>query len=265
MHISDYISFFSLNPYFISLFYSFECNTISNYVVLSSLVFIEKNIKIKEMKKKFLPGEEGNLSVMWYLLKTWVDREEELVKEIRRAVPDDLYKECFVIYQERVWTRQQRNILHVKPLFPGCAFLTCQQSTSILSRIERIPAISLLIACGSLTILRMTEEDGKFLEKISGEEHIVKLSYVLKDEQGNICRLSEPLNDFEGKIDRIQFKKRYAMVHHRLWGEERIFVLGIILKEDFNRVFLSEGRFAGTIPAKDRFAEDTTFPVEEMA
>lgn len=201
----------------------------------------------------------------WYLLKTWTGREEELVKEIRRAVPDDLYKECFVIYQERVWTRQQRNIIHVKPLFPGCAFLTCQQPTLILSRIERIPAISLLIACGSLTFLRMTEEDSKFLEKISGEEHMVKLSYVLKDDQGNICRLSEPLNNFQGKIDKIQFKKRYAMVHHRLWGEEKIFVLGIVLKEDINRVFLSEGKSAGNISSEFIFTQDTKFLMKEMA
>ena len=44
--------------------------------------------------------EEETL-VQWYLLKTWAGREEELVQEIRRTVPGHMYKECFVIYQER--------------------------------------------------------------------------------------------------------------------------------------------------------------------
>lgn len=197
--------------------------------------------------------------MLWYLLKTWTGQEEEVVSEIRRTVPAELYKECFVIYQERVWRKQQRSIVQEKPLLPGCAFLTSDQSVSILSRIERIPAISRMIICGGLNILRMTEEDGLFLEKISGKEHVVKLSYVLKDDQGKICQLSEPLNGFQGKIDRIQWKKRYAMARHRLWGEERTFVLGIVLKEDICREHAAEKK------------EDTCFvgakgiPAEELA
>ena len=76
------------------------------------------------------------------------------------------------------------------------------------------------------------EEDAQFLEKISGKEHLVKLSFVQKDEAGNIGRLSEPLNGCRAEIERMQFKKRYAMVRHRLWGEEKVLVLGILLNED---------------------------------
>lgn len=183
----------------------------------------------------------------WYLLKTWAGREEELVNEVRRSVSTSSYKECFVIYQERIWRKQQRNIVQMKVLFPGCVFLTCETSEFTLQKIERIPAIARLIASGSLTILRMMEEDAAFLEKISGKKHIVKLSYVLKDENGNICKLSEPLNIFFGQIERMQFKKRYAMVRHQLWGEDRQFVLGIMFKEDMNQMVLeqekSDGRY----------------------
>ena len=68
-------------------------------------------------------GEEERL-VQWYLLKTWAGREEELVQKIRRTVPASAYQECFVIYQERIWRKQQKSIVHVEPLFPGCVFLT---------------------------------------------------------------------------------------------------------------------------------------------
>lgn len=188
--------------------------------------------------------------MLWYLIKTWVGREEELVREIRRTVPSQVYNECFVIYQERIWRKQQRSIVHVEPLFPGCVFLTGKESEPILHRIVRIPTMARLMDCGSLTILPMTREDGNFLEKISGNEHLVRLSYVLKDEAGNICRLSEPLKNCQAQIERIQFKKRYAMVRCRLWGEEQVIVLGIILKEDADRKLA-----AGNIE----------LPVEEMA
>ena len=66
--------------------------------------------------------------MLWYLLKTWAGREEELVKVIHKTIPSYQYKECFVIYQERIWRRQQRSIVHRERLFPGCVFLTCEDS-----------------------------------------------------------------------------------------------------------------------------------------
>ena len=39
----------------------------------------------------------------------------------------------------------------------------------------------------------------------------------------------------------VQLKKRYAMVRHRLWGEERTFVLGIVLNEDGGEKFRYNG------------------------
>lgn len=166
-------------------------------------------------------GEEERL-VQWYLLKTWAGREEELVQKIRRTVPASAYQECFVIYQERIWRKQQKSIVHVEPLFPGCVFLTG----------EPVYGTDCESAYGGLPILPVMEEDAQFLEKISGKEHLVKLSFVQKDEAGNIGRLSEPLNGCRAEIERMQFKKRYAMVRHRLWGEEKVLVLGILLNED---------------------------------
>ena len=51
--------------------------------------------------------------MLWYLLKTWEGKEKDLVDEIRRTVPPSVYDECFVIYQERIWRKQQRSVVHV--------------------------------------------------------------------------------------------------------------------------------------------------------
>ena len=211
------------------------------------------------------------MPVQWYLLKTWAGREEELVREVQKIVPPQMYEECFVIWQERIWRKQQKSIVHMEPLFPGCVFLTCREREAgtegkdlpgnedaagykaiagnkavtenglFLPFLEKIPAAAQMMDGGIFTIFPMTGEDGQFLEKISGDEHVVRLSYVQKDEEGNICKLSEPLKVFQGQVERFQLKKRYAMVRHRLWGEERTFVLGIVLNEDGGEKFRYNG------------------------
>lgn len=178
--------------------------------------------------------------MLWYLLKTWIGKEEELVNEIHRTVPPSMYHECFVIYQERVWRRHQRSVVHVESLFPGYVFLTCKEKGSSFHDFEKIPDIARLISCESLTIMPMMKEDGEFLAKISGKDHIVRLSFVLKDEWGQVCKISEPLEVCRNYIERYQFKKRYVMVRYRLWGEDQMIVLGIILKEDAERKLLYE-------------------------
>lgn len=221
--------------------------------------------------------EEETL-VQWYLLKTWAGREEELVQEIRRTVPGHMYKECFVIYQERIWRKQQKSIVHVEPLFPGCVFLTCEScglslkdscmqygsnketlkdscmpscnvEESRRQKAEQVAAEAEGILWGRRwNFLPLMQEDARFLEELSGRDHRVKLSYVQKDEEGKISRLSEPLKGCQGQIERFQFKKRYAMVRHKLWGEEQVLVLGILLQEDENWIDWADNAF---VPVKE--------------
>ncbi|MCI9535835.1 MAG: hypothetical protein HFG53_13725 [Lachnospiraceae bacterium] len=190
----------------------------------------------------------------WYLLKTWVGKEEELAREFRSTVPSHMYQECFVIYQERIWRKQQRSVVHVEPLLPGCVFLTCEETNpftktiSFYDKLRKVPFVSRLMINGNLTILPVMRQDEEFLYRISGRKHLVELSYVTKDEDGQICKISDPLKTCREQIVRVQLKKRYAMVRHRLWGEDQAIVLGIMLKEDANQKILygngEEGSFS---------------------
>lgn len=170
------------------------------------------------------------------------------MKVIHKTIPSYQYKECFVIYQERIWRRQQRSIVHRERLFPGCVFLTCEDSgkEDFLPRCpEKNPDVGNRMAWGNVTILPMMPKDGEFLEKISGTDHVVRLSYVQKEEGGEIALVSGPLKKCAGQMERIQLKKRYAVVRCRLWGEEQAIVLGIMLREDKGRMFFNAG--AGTL------------------
>lgn len=171
--------------------------------------------------------------MLWYLLRTWPGQEEELVREIRRTVPSYLYKDVFVIYNERIWRRQGENIIHAEPLFQGCVFLTCEKTDPFFSYFERVPAMSALMASGNLSVFPLVKEDAEFLKQISDDSHVIRLSYVLKEEE-QVYQVSGPLKDLIPDIIGLEFRKRFVKLRKTLWGEDLIFVLGIVLKEDRN-------------------------------
>lgn len=179
--------------------------------------------------------------MLWYIMKTWTGREDELVREIRRCVPPGMYLECFVIGQERIWRKQQHNVLHIEPLLPGCVFITCRETEPLFRRLELIPSISRLLASREMNLLPLMKEDAEFLEKISGDDHIVRLSRVEKLSDGTITGICGPLAAFAGSVERYQFKKRYAIARHRFLGEDTSFSLGILLDEDMGQRMLYEG------------------------
>ena len=185
--------------------------------------------------------------MQWYMIKTWIGREEELVREIHRTVPPAYYHECFIIRQERLWRRQQSSILHTEPLLPGCVFITCREPGTLLARLAQIPLMARRIACGDVTLLPLMPEDADFLETLSGSGRLVRLSYIDKDMDGTVTGVAGPLRIFGDHIDRYQFKKRFAVARHTFLGEERAFSLGIALKEDLRQNGICPGLPAGVI------------------
>ncbi len=222
--------------------------------------------------------------MLWYLLKTWAGREEELAEEIRRTVPPYLYDEVFVIRNERIWRRQGRSVLHLEPLFKGCVFLTCRETEPLFQRMSRVPFMAMQMAAGNLSMLPLMEKDAQFLERISGKPHVVRASFLLREDSvsemayanpvgacgrgafpeqrqekrigvekdneaecSSVYRVSGPLTDCLESISGIEFRKRFVKVDKKLWGEDRTLALGVILREDAEMGLLCGGR---EIPAE---------------
>lgn len=180
--------------------------------------------------------------MLWYKLRTWYGGEEALVKEFRRTVPPYLYDDAFVIYNERNLRRQQRSIIEPELLFRGCAFITCRETESLFRRLEKIPAISRLLATGYLSMFPLMEQDARFLEAISGPDHIVRASHLLREsENGGIYRVYGPLEYLADGIEKIRFSSRFAKTHHTLWGEDTMIPLGILLNADMDGEILYKG------------------------
>ncbi len=180
--------------------------------------------------------------MLWYKLKTWYGGEEALVKEIRRTVPPYLYEDVFVIYNERNLRRQRQSMIEQEPLFDGCVFLTCRETEPLFRRLEKIPAVSRLIAGGYLSMVPLMEKDARFLEMLSGPDHVVRVSYVLRESgDADRYRVYGPLEYLLDGLEKIRFSSRFAKTHKTLWGEDAVLPLGILAREDVGVKILNRG------------------------
>lgn len=170
--------------------------------------------------------------MLWYVLQTRSGEEEKLAGLIRRLVPGHLYGECFVVYQEQLWRRQQQNLVHVKRVFPGYVFITSEEPEALFFCLKKVPAMAKLMADGESCFLFVEKEEAAFLKKIMNEDHVISLSYLSTDGKGRIRQVSGPLKNCAQQIVRCRYGKRHVLVRLKLLGEEKTVLLGIILKED---------------------------------
>lgn len=173
--------------------------------------------------------------MQWYVLQTWTGKEEKLVDMIQKIVPRKLYGECFVAYHERLFRRQQRNLIHVERVFPGYVFITSDDPETLFLNLRQVPAMSKLMSDGDFTFLPIDPKEAEFLEQILDSDHIMRLSYVSTDGKNHVYHISGPLEFCRPQIVRYRFRERYAVIRLKLLGEEKDVILGIVLNEDVRR------------------------------
>lgn len=195
--------------------------------------------------------------MQWYVLQTRTGEEEKLVEMIRRVVPKRLYKECFVIYHEQLWRRQQKNLVQVRRAFPGYVFITSREPGALFFCLKQLPAMVKMMAREDDFFLPVEVEEKVFLEKIMDENHVIGLSYLKTDGKGNILMAAGPIKSCISQIVRLRFGKRYAIVRLRLLGREKEILFGIVLKED-----LGEELWYGKVEAPMQVSEKYTLSNE---
>lgn len=170
--------------------------------------------------------------MLWYVLQTKTGGEEKLIEMIHRMVPQEFYGECFVVYHEQLWRRQQKNFVHVKRAFPGYVFITSREPEALFFCLKKIPTMAKMMADDDFFFLSLEPEEAAFLEQITDEHHVIGLSFLETDGNGNILQVSGPLASCVSQIVRCKYGKRYVLVRLQLLGQEKEVFLGIVLKED---------------------------------
>lgn len=171
----------------------------------------------------------------WYVLQTTVGEEEKLVEMIHKIVPKHLYGECFVIYHEQLWRRKQKNFIQKKRAFPGYLFITSKEPKALFFCLKNLPAAAKLMTDDESFFLSVDPEETAFLEQITDEQHVIRLSYLETDGNGKILQVSKPLSTCQSQIVRFKFGKRYVLVRIQLLGRKKDMMFGIVLNEDVCR------------------------------
>lgn len=170
--------------------------------------------------------------MLWYVIQTRTGEEEKLVGMVKRIIPNNLYGECFVVYQEQLWRRQQQNLIHIKRVFPGYVFITSKEPEALFFFLKQVPAMSKMISDGDSFFLSVKKKESEFLRQIMDEDYVIRLSFLSTDGKGNIRQVLGPLEACMNEIVKYRFAKRYVLVRLKLLGEEKTVLLGIIFKED---------------------------------
>lgn len=173
--------------------------------------------------------------MLWYVLQTKTGGEEKLVEMIHRMVPEKWYGECFVVYHEQLWRRQQKTFVHRKRAFPGYVFITSREPEALFFCLKKLPAMARMMADENFFFLSLEPEEAVFLQQMMDEQHVIGLSYLETDGEGKILYVSGPLRTCASRIVYCRFGKRYAIVRMQLLGKEKEVLFGIILKEDICR------------------------------
>ena len=154
--------------------------------------------------------------MLWYVMQTRTGEEEKLVELVKRIIPKDLYGECFVVYQEQLWRRQEKNLIHIKRVFPGYVFITSKEPEALFFCLKQVPAMSKMMADEDSFFLSVEKKESEFLRQIMDEDYVIRLSYLSTDGKGNILQVSGTLEACMYEIERYRFGKLNVMVRLKL-------------------------------------------------
>lgn len=170
---------------------------------------------------------------MWYVIHVKAEREEAFQKMVQLRFDKEICEKCMLIKAERlkrfggVWKVQKEK------LFPGYVFI----KTSVPQKLEQhlhLANAGNIISGGKDEFLALEKDEEKILASISGydDEHTIKLTDIEVSENGAILSLKGILEDFKYQIEKINLRKRYAIVNITIAGCERTVLFGLCLKKD---------------------------------
>ena len=199
-------------------------------------------------------GSEGGGVMPWYVLQTRTGEEEKLVEMVCRVVPKHLYGECFVVYHEQLWRRQQKNFVQIRRAFPGYVFITSREPGALFFCLKQLPAMVKMMAHDDDFFLPVEEEEKVFLKQVMDENHVIGLSYLETDGKGKILFAAGPVQSCISQMVLCRYGKRYAIVKMKFLGKEKEIFFGIVLKED-----LKEEMWYGKVEAPIQVPEKYHF------
>lgn len=141
-----------------------------------------------------------------------------------------LVEACIIPLKEREKKFHGSWHLVTERVYPGYLFLKTEDAEQLFFQLKQIPKLTKLLGDAELTFDSLTDEEAAFVENLGGAEHVVQLSPVAVDKDGNVTVLGGELKKYEERIKKIDLHKRIAVVRTTIGETEKEIYLGIVLE-----------------------------------
>lgn len=141
-----------------------------------------------------------------------------------------LVEACIIPLKEREKKFHGSWHLVTERVYPGYLFLKTEDAEQLFFQLKQIPKLTKLLGDAELTFDSLTDEEAAFVENLGGAEHVVQLSPVTVDKDGNVTVLGGELRKYEDRIKKIDLHKRIAVVRTTIGETEKEIYLGIVLE-----------------------------------
>lgn len=170
----------------------------------------------------------------WFVMRTVPDKEEEAAALMQRVLPNHLWKQCRVLYKQKLFKTAGRYLVTKEKMFPGYLFIQTDQAKELQKELNKARKFPKLIGNQNVDVVPVTDRELGFLKSTCGEElqYTMGLSRIQVDEEGNITRIEGVLKPYVEQITRKRLRKRYVLARVELFNRVEDILFGIVLEKD---------------------------------
>ena len=165
------------------------------------------------------------------MIQTKSGDEQELKSFIEQVLPSDLKADFFVPIYENVWRSGGRGHISLNLLFPGYLFAETDMPERLFMLLKGVPKFTRLLNMENgeeeRTFLAVSKQDEDFLTSLMDEDHVIRVTYIHRTQNGRIDRLLGPLSRYEKYITRLDVPHRRAIVETHIFGKDRRIKFGL--------------------------------------
>lgn len=149
--------------------------------------------------------------VRWYVARVHEGREEACVRDLRRAVPGELLRECFAPKVRLLQKRQGEWREVERLLYPGYVFALTGDPRALDARLGGLSAPAYLVGRQGRAYVPLAAAEQAWFQAVLDSNRVLRASEgVIEDGQLRVRR--GPLCGFEGRVRKINRHKALAYV-----------------------------------------------------
>lgn len=172
---------------------------------------------------------------MFYVLQIAPHEESRIEQILRESMPSSLCKQCFHPMRRRTKKIHGEWIETSEKLLPGYVFVETDTPDEFYKKLRTIPRLTKMLGklyneeISSWEFTGLSADEVRWLTNIMscGEVGEVSLSFVKKDETGNIQIISGPLVYLVDKVRKFDLHKRIAIVELSFGQKQSLLYFGI--------------------------------------